>query len=378
MDMALMEGNCEGLAELEQPAEVCHAITMKAIPPCMLEEGTDSQAECLAEAAEDIEDEMSGDESGADIVASCKCDAFKNIQKSLTTVRTMMCPPGRVGHNYYSPGYGYDATTLWFQYTLCQQQALSCWLFTSHWNQGDFGQYYLYDNLLGGDDVSFGGLDGDNVLPLLLLGGGLGGGSYGGLGGGAYGGHTMQRYRRDAEDCEGDDCPAESKTRRDTCLSEKYDDNGNCLTSKKRRGTEIILPICLAGQDPEFDACQDPASITSDTVIPSCDGDEDPVDNLCIPKPLKCTVGAAQDGTCLFECESRVLDLQLVCDGTVDCEGGQDEEGCERQGNFIFIPFIAVAAAAAAKAAAAAAATPVGQAVIGGAISGAVGAAVSS
>merc|ERR1719500_831860 len=228
MDMALMEGNCEGLAELEQPDEVCHAITLKAIPPCMLEEGTDARAECLAEAAEDIEEEKSGDESGADIVASCKCDAFKNIQKSLTTVRDMMCPPGRSGHNYYSSGYGYDATTLWFQYTLCQQQDLACWLFPSHWNQGDFGQYYLYDNLLGDD-----GLSGDNVLPLLLLGGGLGGGSYGGLGGGAYGGQGMQRYRRETEECEGDDCP--TKTRRDTC--EEYDAAGNCVSSKKRRDT---------------------------------------------------------------------------------------------------------------------------------------------
>jgi len=238
MDKALLEGNCEGLAELEQPDDVCHAITMKAIPPCMLEEGTDERAECLAEAAEDIEEEMSGGESGADIVASCKCDAFKNIQKSLTTVRAMMCPPGRGGRNYYSPGYGYDATTLWFQYTLCQQQDLACWLFTSNWNQGDFGQYYLYDNLLGDD--GFAGLDGDNVLPLLLLGGGLGGGSYGGLGGGVYGGHGMQRYRREAaEDCEGDDCPAKPITRRDAkdCPAGKHwnPDAKQCVASKKRR-----------------------------------------------------------------------------------------------------------------------------------------------
>merc|ERR1719318_366769 len=195
MDRAIREGNCEGLAEL----------------------------------AEDIEEEMSGDESGADIVASCQCDAFRNILMSLTTVRDMMCPPGRGGHNYY-PGYGYDATTIWFQYTLCQQQDLACWLFTSNWNQGDFGQYYLFDNLLGDD-----GLDGDNVLPLLLL----GGGKYGGIGGGVYGGHGMQRYRREAfDDCEGDDdCPA--KKRRETeCPSEIYDVAGNCVHSMTRRSDD--------------------------------------------------------------------------------------------------------------------------------------------
>merc|ERR1719228_1916643 len=156
----------------------------------------------------------------------------------------MMCPPGRGGRNYYSPGYGYDATTIWFQYTLCQQESipsLACWLFTSNWNQGDFGQYYLYDNLLGDDGLA--GLDGDNVLPLLLLGGGLGGGSYGGLGGGVYGGHGMQRYRREAEvDCDGDDCEA-SRKRRDTCSAGTTwnDDTQKCEANRKRRET------CSAG-----------------------------------------------------------------------------------------------------------------------------------
>merc|ERR1719233_843468 len=160
----------------------------------------------------------------------------------------MMCPPGRGGRNY-SPGYGYDATTIWFQYTLCQQESipsLSCWLFTSNWNQGDFGQYYLYDNLLGDDGLA--GLDGDNVLPLLLLGGGLGGGSYGGLGGGVYGGHGVhgvQRYRREAdEDCEGDDCPAKPMSRRETkdCpAGQHWTEAKGCVdSSRKRRETDEV------------------------------------------------------------------------------------------------------------------------------------------
>merc|ERR1719228_2575818 len=162
----------------------------------------------------------------------------------------MMCPPGRGGRNYYSPGYGYDATTIWFQYTLCQQESipsLACWLFTSNWNQGDFGQYYLYDNLLGDDGLA--GLDGDNVLPLLLLGGGLGGGSYGGLGGGVYGGHGVQRYRREAEEClseidKAGKCVG-SKKRRDTeeCTSGVFDKAGKCVGSKKRRETECTSGV---------------------------------------------------------------------------------------------------------------------------------------
>merc|ERR1719315_578223 len=131
-----------------------------------------------------------------------------------------MCPPsddGRSPRNYY----GYGANTLWFQYILCQQESipsLACWLFTSGWNQADFGQYYLYDNLLGDDDIGIAGVDGD-LLPLLVLSGGLGGGP---LGGHAYGGgHAM--YRRAATDDKA--CP--------TGLEENAD--GECVRERKRR-----------------------------------------------------------------------------------------------------------------------------------------------
>merc|ERR1712168_841111 len=59
------------------------------------------------------------------------------------------------------------------QYILCQQESipsLACWLFTSGWNQAEFGQYYLYDNLLNSEEG--GVLDGD-LLPILVLSGGL-------------------------------------------------------------------------------------------------------------------------------------------------------------------------------------------------------------
>merc|ERR1719318_2539199 len=41
-----------------------------------------------------------------------------------------------------------------------------CWFFTDQWRQGDFGDYYLYDNLL--EDVDF---EENSLLPLALLGG---------------------------------------------------------------------------------------------------------------------------------------------------------------------------------------------------------------
>merc|ERR1719187_2765397 len=92
---AIEEAQCADSSGQES-AEVCHAITMKTIPPCMLMEGTSEQAECLAEAAKDIEEELNtGDveEVGTEVVANCKCDAFKKIHKALSSVREMMCAP---------------------------------------------------------------------------------------------------------------------------------------------------------------------------------------------------------------------------------------------------------------------------------------------
>merc|ERR1719209_1999620 len=243
MKEAIEEAQCADYFG-QGPDEVCQAITMKAIPPCMLMEGTTEQTECLAEVAKDIEEELNtGDveEVGTEVVAMCKCDAFKRIRRSLSSVRDMMCPPSdRTGRNYY----GYGANTLWFQYLLCQQESipsLACWLFTSGWNQADFGQYYLYDNLLG-DDGGL-GLDGD-LLPLLALSGGLGGGAYGGgyaHGGQAYGGgHAV--YRREVTCPDGEievdgKCPPARK-RRESCPDGKIVD-GICVKNpaRKRRGT---------------------------------------------------------------------------------------------------------------------------------------------
>jgi len=240
MKEAIEEAGCDDSSELESE-EVCHAITMKAIPPCMLMEGTNEQAKCLADAAQDIEEELGiVEEGGAEVVAKCKCDAFKKISEALSSVRDMMCPPSdsdRKPRNYY----GYGANTLWFQYILCQQESipsLACWLFTSGWNQAEFGQYYLYDNLLNSEDGGF--LDGD-LLPILALSGGLGGGSYAP----AHGGHPV--YRRsacdDGKEMTDDGCkPIPPRTRRSD--SPTCEEKGEVLTlsgckphstSRKRR-----------------------------------------------------------------------------------------------------------------------------------------------
>merc|ERR1712002_810396 len=227
MKEAIEEARCDDSSERESE-EVCHAITMKAIPPCMLMEGTNEQAKCLADAAVYIEEELGIDEeAGAEVVARCKCDAFMKIREALSSVRDMMCPPSDSDRNPRTY-YGYGANTLWFQYILCQQESipsLACWLFTSGWNQAEFGQYYLYDNLLNSEEGGF--LDGD-LLPIFALSGGLnlGGGSYAP----AHRGHPV--YRRSA--CEDDEVETEKgcRKRRSDC---KKGEEGCEEPSRKRR-----------------------------------------------------------------------------------------------------------------------------------------------
>ena len=167
----------------------------------MLKEGSTAQSECLIEAAKAISKELPGadEASGLEIVKKCKCNAFRKMWMNLVNVREMICVDenaARGGKNYQQqPSYGghaahhpaqYGANTLWFQYAMCQGLDFSCYFFTKNWNQGDFGQYHLYDNLLGDGNL----LGGDNsLLPILALSGGLSGGHHGGYHGGHHGGH---------------------------------------------------------------------------------------------------------------------------------------------------------------------------------------------
>jgi len=159
LDDALAEGSCDEV-EGQQSDAVCNAFT-KAIPPCMVLKGGSKQSECLAEKASELGDE--------EIATNCKCKAFRNIRDTVGSVKNMMCVDSRESRNF---GYGYGMNTIWFQYLLCKDMSFACYFFTQGWNQGDFGQYYLYDNLLD----SSSGLTDDALLTLAVVGGGLGGG----------------------------------------------------------------------------------------------------------------------------------------------------------------------------------------------------------
>merc|ERR1711881_107381 len=159
LDDAIAEGSCDEV-EGQQSDAVCNAFT-KAIPPCMVLKGGAKQSECLAEKASELGD--------ADIVSNCKCKAFRNIKNTVGSVKNMMCIDSRESRSF---GYGYGMNTIWFQYLLCKDMSFACYFFTQGWNQGDFGQYYLYDNLLDSST----GLTDDALLTLAVVGGGLGGG----------------------------------------------------------------------------------------------------------------------------------------------------------------------------------------------------------
>merc|ERR1712142_837688 len=159
LDDAIAEGSCDEV-EGQQSDAVCNAFT-KAIPPCMVLKGGAKQSECLAEKASELGD--------AEIASNCKCKAFRNIKNTVGSVKNMMCIDSRESRSF---GYGYGMNTIWFQYLLCKDMSFACYFFTQGWNQGDFGQYYLYDNLLDSST----GLTDDALLTLAVVGGGLGGG----------------------------------------------------------------------------------------------------------------------------------------------------------------------------------------------------------
>merc|ERR1719402_746343 len=117
---------------------------------------------------------------------------FSQCDQSPSTV------PARRKRSYgggYYPG-GYDPSTIWFQYLLCHEQKISCYFFTQGWNEKEFGQYYLYENVLDTDlhslDHASSGTD-DHLLTLLLLAGA--GGSHQ-----PYHAYPSYKKRRDVED----------------------------------------------------------------------------------------------------------------------------------------------------------------------------------
>ena len=130
--------------------------------------------------------------SGTDIFRSCKDISMKGLLaqfKKMQGLMSSLCyepssgssrrrrssynggyyPGVGYGDGYYPKKGGLDLSTIWFQYLLCQEQKISCYFFTQGWNQKDFGQYYLFQNVL--DTSSVKPPANDDLLALALLSG---------------------------------------------------------------------------------------------------------------------------------------------------------------------------------------------------------------
>jgi len=203
---------------------VCDEIG-KAIPACMGTKGDSNAAQdsCMENiAARVIAASKDSDLSGHEVLECCKEMKYTQFLNLMQGAYSTACPAKtatarRRRSLYPGPGYGLD--TIWFQYHLCHDLDFNCWFFTQGWGQQDFGNYYLYENVLGDD-----GLDLDNdFLTLALLGGGLGSG-----GGGHYGSAGYpSRYRRSEEDDEEYDEDESPKEDEDYDDDEDDDDDRN-------------------------------------------------------------------------------------------------------------------------------------------------------
>merc|ERR1712142_1067539 len=132
----------------------------------------------------------------------------------------------------------YDPSSIWFQYFLCKDQQIYCHFFTQGWNQYEYGQYYLYENLLDDTNGIFGGATGSSDLATVALLGGLGGGSHHGgyypsPSGYSHAPAAQGRRRRESGDtlCDPDTDPNCKDRKRRSC---DPDTDPDCKDRKRR------------------------------------------------------------------------------------------------------------------------------------------------
>merc|ERR1712240_301738 len=188
--------------------------------------------------------------SGEKFFAYCKHIGYKNVLVTFKRSRSLMSaesglPGQEVGNRKKRntellPALllagSYDPSSIWFQYFLCKDIDLYCYFFTQGWTQGQYGQYFLYDNLLDGTNGIFKGSSDSNNLATIALLGGLGGGI--GQPSGyypSYGAHAAApaqgRKRREAED--EDEDGHEKHSKRSTAIKCKEEDHPSCRKTKR-------------------------------------------------------------------------------------------------------------------------------------------------
>merc|ERR1712179_588834 len=223
--------------KLNSSSGICNAIGYLALPDCAMKEEVTKKRVNVFDRLDDkcAEDKTSkitkslktvlglGTEPlGQVVFRSCKdifvkkiLEQFKKMQGFISSQcdQSLSTGPGARRKRSYGGGYypgGYDPSTIWFQYLLCHEQKISCYFFTQGWNEKEFSQYYLYENVLDTDlhslDHASSGTD-DHLLTLLLL-GGLGGSHQ------PYHAYPSYKKRRDVKDEGNKDEPKLSERRR--------------------------------------------------------------------------------------------------------------------------------------------------------------------
>jgi len=266
-----------------EESKLCDTVGYVAIPECVANNGGD---ECVARKTSELirktlraamkAEKIKAVPSGEKFFATCKHIGYKNVLKTFKSARTLMSPecglPGLGGGRSRRSldllpalllGGSYDPSSIWFQYFLCKDIDLYCYFFTQGWTQGQYGQYYLYDNLLDDTTGLFAGATDSNLATIALL-GGLGGGI--GQPSGyypSYGAHAAApapgRKRRDSEndDCDHEDCP---KKKRETVDPNDEDDDND----RKRRSVDCA-------KTPKHPDCPNRKRRTADPVDPNED-----------------------------------------------------------------------------------------------------------
>merc|ERR1712042_342170 len=241
-----------------EESKLCDTVGYVAIPECVANNGGD---ECVARKTSEMirkslraamkAEKIKELPSGEKFFATCKHIGYKNVLKAFKSARSLMSaecglPGQEVGNRKKRntellPALllagSYDPSSIWFQYFLCKDIDLYCYFFTQGWTQGQYGQYYLYDNLLDDNTGLFAGSSDSSNLATIALLGGLGGGigqpsgyypSYG-----AHAAPAQGRKRRETEEEDNE----ERKRRSEYCDETPYAQE--CLDRKRRSDNSV-------------------------------------------------------------------------------------------------------------------------------------------
>merc|ERR1719347_743121 len=233
-----------------EASNLCDTVGRVAVPECVANhEGDDCAAAKIESIKKPFLRAIKVDKSGKEFFDYCKYIGYKNVLKTFLLTRKLMSGEcGLPGQKLSDDGDreprnslllpllvagAYDPSSIWFQYFLCKDQQIYCYFFTQGWNQYEYGQYYLYENLLDDTTGIFAGATDSNLATLALL-GGLGGGSpgyYPSHSGYSQGSAGRKRRGLNEQCPDGTDCPTERK-RRDICKDNE--DPHKCERRKRR------------------------------------------------------------------------------------------------------------------------------------------------